>query len=100
MEIAVEGSYREDINRILELYEIFKSFKEQMIKKYFTGEKPRLTQREIEIARLAEAGRTNIEIGRQLFISPNTVKMALKSIYAKLSINSRALLQQHFSDLG
>lgn len=99
LEIAVEGSYREDINRILELYEIFKSFKEQMIKKYFTGEKPRLTQREIEIARLAEAGRTNIEIGRQLFISPNTVKMALKSIYAKLSINSRALLQQHLDDL-
>ena len=98
--IAAEGSYRDDIDRILELYETFKRSKEQMIKAYFTEEKPKLTQREMEIARLAAVGMTNIEIGRQLFISPNTVKMALKSIYAKLSINNRALLQQHFSDLG
>jgi LuxR family maltose regulon positive regulatory protein len=70
-----------------------------MILKYFTDEKPKLTQREIQIAHLAAAGKTNVEIGKQLFISSNTVKMALKSIYIKLSINSRALFQQQLDDL-
>ncbi len=97
--IAAEGRYREDIKRIFGLYETFRSSKERMIRKYFTDEKPRLTQREAEIARLAAAGMTNTEIGKKLFISVNTVKMALKSIYSKLSINSRALLQQHLDDL-
>lgn len=98
--IAAEGSCREDIDRILELYKTFRRSKEQMIKKYFTEQKPRLTPREMEVARLAAAGMTNREIGRQLFISSNTVKVTLKSIYAKLSINSRVLLQQHLSDLN
>lgn len=98
--IAAGGCYREDITKILTLYKTFKRSKEQMISAYFTEEKPSLTQREMEIARLAAAGMTNIEIGKQLFISSNTVKMTLKSIYAKLSINSRVLLQQHLSDLG
>jgi LuxR family maltose regulon positive regulatory protein len=97
--IAAEGSYREDIAKILTLYKTFKRSKEQMIKKYFTDEKPKLTQRETEIARLAAAGMTNIEIGRKLFISSNTVKMTLKSVYSKLSINNRALLQQHLDDI-
>lgn len=97
--IAAEGRYREDIARILMLYKTFKSSKELMILEYFTEEKPKLTQREIEIARLAATGKTNSEIGKQLFISPNTVKMALKSIYAKLSINSRTFLQQHLDNL-
>ena len=96
--IAAEGSCREDISRILTLYKVFKRSKEQMIKEYFTQEKPKLTQRETEIAYLAAFGMTNGEIGKQLFISPNTVKMALKSIYAKLSINNRALLRKHLND--
>jgi len=58
-----------------------------------------LTQRETEIAYLAAEGMTNIEIGKQLFISPNTVKKALTNIYAKLSINSRALLKQYLDDI-
>jgi LuxR family maltose regulon positive regulatory protein len=98
--IAAEGSYREDIARILELYKTFKRAKEQMIRKYFTEHNPQLTPREIEIARLAAMGMTNSEIGRKLFISANTVKMALKSIYAKLGINSRVLLQQHLHELA
>ena len=65
--IAAEGSYREDIKRIFKLYETFKTSKERMIREYFAGEKPRLTQRETEIARLAAAGMTNTEIGKKLF---------------------------------
>ncbi|PKM76472.1 MAG: helix-turn-helix transcriptional regulator [Firmicutes bacterium HGW-Firmicutes-15] len=97
--LAGEGHYREDIARILTLYETYRQSKEQIIREYFTEEKPWLTDREIEIARLAAEGYTNAEIGKQLYISANTVKMALKSIYAKLSINSRSLLQQYLNDL-
>jgi len=97
--LAGEGSYREDIARILALYETYRRSKEQIILEHFTAEKPKLTQREMEIARLAAAGITNSEIGKRLHISANTVKMALKSIYAKLSINNRTLLEQHLDNL-
>jgi len=43
---------------------------------------------------LAAEGITNKEISAQLSISENTVKMALKNIFEKLDINSRALLKQ------
>lgn len=98
--LAGEGGYREDIAQILRLYDTYRRSKERIILEHFTEEKPRLTNREIEIARLAAAGATNSEIGKQLFISANTVKMALKSIYAKLSINNRTLLQQYMDRLG
>ncbi len=93
--IYMEGNYQEEIKKIFELYEIFKKSKDAMIREYFAEEKPKLTQRELEIARLAADGKTNKEIGKQLFISSNTVKMALKSAYSKLNINNRALLKQH-----
>ena len=53
--------------------------------------------RELEIARLA-AGATNEEIGMRLLISPNTVKKALKSIYAKLAVNNRVRLRQRLDE--
>lgn len=98
--IAAEGSYREDIAKILSLSGTFRRSKAQMITEYFAEQKPRLTQREIEIARLASMGMTNSEIGKQLFISPNTVKMALKSIYSKYSINNRVLLENILKDVN
>lgn len=51
-----------------------------------------LTAREQEIATLAAQGLTNKQIGEQLYISENTVKARLKSIFEKLSIKSRAQL--------
>ncbi|MPM34905.1 hypothetical protein SDC9_81495 [bioreactor metagenome] len=92
--IAAEGSFREDIAKILALYQIFKSSKERMIQDYFAKEKPSLTDRELEIARLAADGLTNIEIGEQLYISENTVKSALKSVYLKLMVNDRRGLKK------
>jgi LuxR family maltose regulon positive regulatory protein len=53
-----------------------------------------LTPRELEIAQLAASGLTNKEIGDRLYISVNTVKTQLKSIFYKLNISSRALLTQ------
>lgn len=49
-----------------------------------------LTPRELEIAELVALGRTNAEIGHQLWISQNTVKQALKRMFRKLEVSSRA----------
>ena len=51
-----------------------------------------LTSREIEIARLVAQGLTNAEIGRKLWIQENSVKQALKRMFRKLNISSRASL--------
>lgn len=99
-ELASAGIYRGEIGEIIKLYQIFRKSKERMIREYFSAEKLKLTERELEIARLAAAGITNREIGARLFISKNTVKKQLKSIFEKLGVNSRALLQLHLDKMS
>ena len=78
-----------------------------------TGEKVRkraddtgteLTPQEQEIAQLASEGRTNREIGAQLFIGVRTVEWHLGKVFAKLGISSRreldAALSRHPGRLG
>ncbi|TCN41858.1 putative ATPase [Kribbella orskensis] len=47
------------------------------------------TAQEAQIARLAAEGRTNPEIGAELFLSPRTVEWHLHKVFAKLGIGSR-----------
>ncbi len=48
-----------------------------------------LTARQLEIVELVRKGKTNKEIGLELFISENTVKYHLKAIYEILDIENR-----------
>jgi LuxR family maltose regulon positive regulatory protein len=97
-ELTMYGAYQKEAVHILELYEVYGAAKEKIKKIYFPDENRALTSRENEIASLAAKGLTNKEIADKLFISPNTVKFTLKSVFSKLSITSRALLKQHFED--
>jgi DNA-binding CsgD family transcriptional regulator len=49
-----------------------------------------LTSRELQIAELVALGRTNAAIGSELWITENSVKQALKRIFRKLAVSSRA----------
>ena len=51
-----------------------------------------LTARETQIAHLVATGKTNKQIAAELWITPNTVKQALKRIFRKLDISNRASL--------
>ena len=48
-----------------------------------------ISERELEVLQLLADGRTNKEIAQALYISINTVKSHLKSIYGKLGVNNR-----------
>jgi len=49
-----------------------------------------VSEREIDVLKLMAQGKSNKEIGSALFISGGTVKSHVKSIFAKLNVNSRA----------
>ena len=59
----------------------------------------RLTPREVEIADLVAKGLTNAAIGKELWITQNSVKQALKRMFRKLGVSARtemvAKLREH-----
>lgn len=55
-----------------------------------TGKSQRLTPRELQIAELVALGHTNAKIGAELWITEHSVKQALKRMFRKLEVSSRA----------
>ena len=51
---------------------------------------PALSERELTVLRLLGSGRSEREIGAELYVSFNTVHTHVKSIYRKLGASSRA----------
>ena len=59
------------------------------VRKRTPGARDELTPQEQLIARLAREGRTNPQIGAELYLSPRTVEWHLNKVFTKLGISSR-----------
>ena len=59
-----------------------------------------LTERELAVLRLLATRLSNREIGRQLYVSVNTVRTHLQAVYRKLGVGTRADAVAHARELG
>ncbi len=59
-----------------------------------------LTERELAVLRLLPTRLSTREIGRELYVSPNTVRSHVQAIYRKLQVNSRAEAVTQARQLG
>jgi LuxR family maltose regulon positive regulatory protein len=48
-----------------------------------------LSDRELQVLRLLDSRLTNEEIGRELYVSVNTIRTHIRNIYSKLGVNRR-----------
>ncbi|MGI5171558.1 AAA family ATPase [Spirillospora sp. CA-253888] len=63
------------------------------------GPAARLTEQELNVARLAREGLTNRDIGARLFISARTAEYHLGKVFTKLGIKGRAELKNGLAEL-
>jgi LuxR family maltose regulon positive regulatory protein len=59
-----------------------------------------LTERELAVLRLLPTRLSTREIGRELYVSVNTVRSHVQAIYRKLQVTSRAEAVTHARELG
>lgn len=59
-----------------------------------------LSERQLEVLRLVAEGNSYEEIGTRLFISANTVKFHLRSIYMRLGVRNRVAAARMLSERG
>ena len=63
-------------------------------------ERAGLTRRELEVVRLVALGRTNREVGQELFLSARTVEMHVGNVLAKLDCRTRTEATHKADQLG
>ena len=63
-----------------------------LIKAPLDEERPRLTNRELEVLQILAHGGRNKDIAPKLFVSPATVKFHINNLYYKLDVRTRAEL--------
>jgi DNA-binding NarL/FixJ family response regulator len=54
------------------------------------GDAPALTERELQVLQGMAAGRSNAEIGRELYLSEDTIKTHARRLFRKMGVNDRA----------
>jgi DNA-binding CsgD family transcriptional regulator len=64
------------------------------------AENVELSERELEILKLVATGASNKEIGQQLYISANTVKVHLRNIFAKINATTRTEAAMYAVHIG
>ena len=68
---------------------VLREFERERAEEHFRDQLDALTAREEEILKLLATGESNREIGKRLFISEQTVKNHVASIFRKLQVNDR-----------
>lgn len=58
-----------------------------------------LTEREIEVIELMSLGKTNKEIGEELYLSPNTIRTHTVNIYDKFGLRSRMEVVKEYQEV-
>lgn len=87
-ELGQQGVYPEEIERILTLAQSFHSAKQKILWEYWgEHENYGLSDRELEVARLAAQRKTNLEIAAELHLAEGTVRNQLSRIFDKLNIS-------------
>lgn len=95
--LAAEERYADGIARIFELHKGFEQIRRKIVREHFPGQIGGLSERELEVARLAAKGLSNLAIATLLYLSEDGVKKRLKAVYTKLSISSRKQLKDIFA---
>ncbi len=89
--LKLNNIYSDEINQIFELSQEFKKGKEKIQSEIWDEHKDYgLSQRELEIAKLAALRKTNLEIAEELHLAEGTVRNQLSRIFDKLDISGSA----------
>lgn len=99
--IGMKGFVNKEIDTI-ELYHIIMDILNGQI--HFSKDRlvddTKLTDREIEIARLYASGKTRVELAKDLYISPRTLAVHLNSIFRKLGVANFQEMLSKLNELG
>ncbi len=93
-QLSSQEQYSNHVKQIFALHKKNEQGIKKILQTHFAETKPSLTKRENDVAVLAAVGMCNRDIAQNLMISENTVKSRLKQVFEKLSIKSRAQLQE------